>query len=110
MDMREGITNKGNQVSTTKGDSLPFDSESFKAAWDEWKTHRKEIGKKLTPTSTKKQFAALRVMGEAKAIEAISHSIKNEWKGIFPPKAATDHRQEKRSREFEEPKTKIKML
>lgn len=87
MDSREGITNNSNQVTVTKGDfpELPFQSDQFKTAWSEWETHRKEIKKKLTPSTKDKQLSALKTMGEEAAIESINKSITSGWTGIFPP-------------------------
>jgi DNA-binding MarR family transcriptional regulator len=76
------VSNKGDLI------ELPFSSESFKEAWTDWQQHRREIKKKLTPTSTKQQFKELSQMGEAAAIEAIHHSIGKGWQGIFPPSSA----------------------
>lgn len=64
---------------------LPFKSSDFAAAWADWKQHRKEIRKKLTPTSVKRQLAKLAAMGEQRAIAALNHSILNGWQGIFEP-------------------------
>lgn len=93
MDRREGITNKDYQVSTTKGDLLPFNSEGFKAAWNDWKQHRKEKRKKLTPLSINKQFKELSEIGETRAIAAINHSIKKGYEGIYEPSGAKGKQQ-----------------
>jgi hypothetical protein len=65
-------------------ESLPFPSEAFKEAWNDWQQHRREIKKKLTPKSIEKQFKELSAMGESNAIAAIDHSISKGWTGIFP--------------------------
>lgn len=67
--------------------SLPFSSDAFQTAWNEWCRHRSEIRKPLTATSTAKQLATIATIGEPRAIAAISHSIENGWQGIFEPKA-----------------------
>jgi hypothetical protein len=93
---------------------LPFESEAFRKAWEEWKQHRKEMRKPITPLSVVKSLGDLRNMGEARALEAINHSIKNGWQGIFEPskaKSATNHREEKRESEYTETKpTKLPRL
>ena len=66
---------------------LPFDSEEFRQAWDEWLQHRKEIRKKMTPLATRKALNALQEMGELQAIVAINLSISKGWTGIHQPKA-----------------------
>lgn len=54
-----------------------------KALWSEWEAHRREKGKKLTPTSTKRQIALLEAnRGQYRAI--IEKSILNGWTGLFP--------------------------
>lgn len=67
-------------------DKMPFESEAFRATWAEWEQHRKEIRKKLTPTTVKRQFKKLAEMGEARAIASLLQSIENGWTGIFEPR------------------------
>jgi hypothetical protein len=71
----------------TPGDyfPLPFQSDEFKGAWNDWKQHRIEKRKPITPLSAKKSLLELSAMGEARAIAAINHSIANGWQGIFEP-------------------------
>ncbi len=57
----------------------------FVAAWGEWAQHRKEIRKKLTPSTAEQQLKKLASMGAQRAIAAIHHSITNGWTGIFEP-------------------------
>ena len=70
---------------TTKWE-LPFDSAEFRLMWAVWEQHRKEIRKKLTPTTTRLQLKKLAAMGETRAIAALKHSIEQGWTGIFEPK------------------------
>ncbi len=71
---------------TSKDSPLPpFDSEAFGEAWRRWDQHRREIKKKLTPSTVKQQFAELAAMGEDRAITAIYHSIGKGWTGIYEP-------------------------
>lgn len=65
--------------------TLPFSSPEFLQAWTDWKTHRAEIRKPLTPTAANLQLRKLNKMTEAEAIAAIEHSINNGWQGIFDP-------------------------
>lgn len=65
---------------------LPFNSEPFQTAWNEWQKYRSEKKKKLTPTTVKMQLSKLNDMGEANAIMAINESITNGWIGLFEPK------------------------
>jgi hypothetical protein len=66
---------------------LPFESEQFREAWALWVTHRKEIKKLLTPTSTKQQLSKLKTWGETRAIAAIEHSVAGGYTGCFEPDA-----------------------
>jgi hypothetical protein len=81
-------------------------TDAFLAARDDWQTHRREIRKKLTPSAAKRQLADLAQMGEARAIAAIQHSIKQGWTGIFEDKnhdaKNQQRRAEKAGREFAE--------
>jgi DNA-binding MarR family transcriptional regulator len=62
---------------------LPFLSEEFANAWIEWETFRKEIKKKITPSTAKKQLTFLGGRGEPEAIAIINQSITNGWTGLF---------------------------
>lgn len=73
---------KSNRELFSADEILPFDSEEFREAWNEWQQHRREIKKKLTPTSIRQQLRELRDMGEAKAIDAIRFTIAKGWQGI----------------------------
>ncbi len=88
----EGIpirdTNKGTPV-----ESLPFPSESFKSAWSDWKLHRAEIKKKLTPTSITQQLRNFADWGEDRSIAAIRFTIGNGWQGIREPDAPRNSNQ-----------------
>ena len=70
------------------GPALPemLNTARFREAWAEWEKHRREIKKRLTPMAIRKQFGQLVSMGEARAVEAINHSIAQGYQGIFEPK------------------------
>lgn len=55
------------------------------AAWAAWVQHRKELGKKMTPTSVKRQ---IRFLEQYKPyhVEIIDTSIRQGWTGFFAPK------------------------
>lgn len=61
-------------------------TDAFREAWFLWQQHRKEKKNPLTPTATKQQLKKLEEMGEARAVEAIKHSIAGGYAGIFEPK------------------------
>jgi len=64
---------------------VSLQSEAFAEAWADWVVHRREIRKKLTPTSVAKQLKALEAMGRERAIRAIEHTIEMGWVGIREP-------------------------
>lgn len=70
---------------------LPFEGESFKAAWDEWLRYRGERRlPKYVPTGLKKTFTnLLNISGNnvTTAIQIINQSIENNWQGLFPVKS-----------------------
>ena len=66
---------------------VPFVSAEWTEAWAKWCRHRSELRKPLTRQATESQIAELAKMGEARAIAAIYHSLRNGWQGIFEPKA-----------------------
>lgn len=76
----------------TNTDDLPFKSELFKEAWEEWMSYRKQ--KKLpkyVPMGLKRTFKSLLKDCEnieVVAIEMIHYSISKNWQGLFRNKNA----------------------
>jgi hypothetical protein len=66
---------------------LPFVSDSFKEAWQDWEQHRKEKRKPITNTARKRQLAKLKEMGEEAALATLIHSTTQGYDGLWPPKA-----------------------
>jgi len=65
----------------------PFESDSFKKAWADYLTYRRESRMKVLPPSTvRARFHQFQAWGETAAIEAIRRAIANGWAGIFEPK------------------------
>lgn len=70
---------------------MPFVSDAFLNAWEEWLAERKE--KKIRKYTKRGAKAALtnlkKISGddEAKAIQIINQSIENGWQGFWPIKA-----------------------
>lgn len=61
---------------------LPIDSDQqFIETWTEWVIFRKEIKKKLTKSTAKKQIDFL--IKQPDPIECMNISIKNGWQGLF---------------------------
>jgi hypothetical protein len=64
-------------------------STEFLAAWENWRAHRRETHKPLTPTSERQQLAKLAEMGADRAIAALKHSTAGGYQGIYEPKSGT---------------------
>lgn len=54
-------------------------------AWGIWCASRAERKKPLTPTSVKLQIKQLEEMGHDRAVEALLHSARNGYQGVFEP-------------------------
>jgi hypothetical protein len=65
--------------------SLPFESPTFAESWANFRTHRKQIRKPLTPMAETMQLKQLAEIGEQRAIRAIEHTIAKGWQGIREP-------------------------
>ena len=73
-----------------KGVVYPFDSDTFKTAWETWLSERKERGTK-NYTERGEQAALHKLQtdsqgDEATAIQIIHQSIAQGWQGLFPLK------------------------
>ena len=88
----KGVDNPQSIVEYTKEDKtilplrafeLPFDSDNFLNSWIEWEQFRRELKKKITPSTAKKQLKFLGARAEPEAIEIINQSITNGWTGLF---------------------------
>jgi hypothetical protein len=63
-------------------------TEAFRQAWGDWLAYRRE--RRLTslkPRSVAAQLKELSEWGEVAAITSIRDSIRQQWQGLFPPKA-----------------------
>lgn len=73
---------------------LKLQTEEFKAKWQEWLIHRKQIRKTMTPASIQRQFKQFEEWGVDLSIKSINESIRNGWTGLFEPKIQTNgHKQ-----------------
>ena len=81
---------------------LVLDTDEFRKAWTEWISHRREIKKPLTPSTTRAQLDHLAGLGEKRAVAAIRHTIRKGWQGIreeiaengqTEPRMSPQHRQ-----------------
>ena len=67
-----------------------------KEIWLEWEAHRKEIKKKLTPTSLKRQMLFLAKHKEDH-VQILEQSIINGWTGLFPIQNKAPKQQSRRA-------------
>ena len=68
--------------------SFPFPScisEGFRATWESWVKHRKQIKKPLTEEQVRMQMAEFAKWGEDRSRLAIQHTIKKGWQGLREP-------------------------
>ncbi len=74
--------------SASNGASIPeiLDTPPFRTAWGEFKQHRKEGKKPMTPLAEKKMLNKAAKMGVATAIQAMDTSIRSGWTDIYEPK------------------------
>ena len=63
-----------------------LDTPDFRQAWAEWVAYRKDMKKKLSKFSIRKQLKQLAAMGEQGAIACIDHTIAKGWQGLYEPK------------------------
>lgn len=62
-----------------------LDTAEFRAAWAEFKLHREDIRKKMTPRAQRIMLNDLSKHPFV-AVKALHESIKNGWQGVFPEK------------------------
>lgn len=72
---------------------LPFDTDDFRRAWDEWIQYKKEKKQKLTPKTKEMQLRTLGAKSEREAIGMIAQSITNGWTGLFDLKKTNNGKQ-----------------
>ena len=65
---------------------VELDTPEFREAWEEWKQHRIEMRKKMTPTGSRRLLVKLATWGEERAIAAIHYSLEQGWQGLFEPR------------------------
>jgi hypothetical protein len=69
--------------------ALPFLDEVL-VSWNEWVQFRKELGKKITPSTLKKQIQFLGGRAGPEIIAIINQSIEKGWTGLFELKNKTN--------------------
>jgi len=78
----KGKERKGRKEGDAVALDLPFESEEFREAWQEWITYRKEMKKPLTNSTIKMQFKKIEDWGEQRSIKVILRCIDNSWRGL----------------------------
>jgi len=84
----------------SQGAQLPFTGEAFYKCWNQWITHCRERGTKITATQAELLFDKFKEWGETKTIESIKHSVASGWQSIqeAPQKKATKSQEEPRKK------------
>ena len=84
-------TAKDAKPAEVQGVTLPaeLETEAFRAAWADWLAYRRECKvSKYKPRAMAAQLATLAEWGHDVAIESIRQSIRQQWRGLFEPKAS----------------------
>lgn len=84
----------------SKGDSFQMPDHAcgqFRAAFEIWEEHRKQLRKPLTKVS-KDRLVAEYLDDPKRFHEAVLHSVKHGWQGLFEPKANGHHKTAKETR------------
>ena len=84
-------TAKDAKPAGVQGVTLPaeLETEAFRAAWADWLAYRRECKvSTYKPRAMAAQLAMLAEWGHDVAIESIRQSIRQQWRGLFEPKAS----------------------
>lgn len=84
-------TAKDAKPAEAQGVTLPaeLETETFRAAWADWLAYRRECKvSPYKPRALAAQMAMLAEWGHDVAIESIRQSIRQQWRGLFEPKAS----------------------
>lgn len=95
---KDSATPAGVSLQLALEESFPvnLETDAFRQAWGEWLEYRRE--RRLTiykPRSVSAQIKELSEWGEAAAITSIRDSIRQQWQGLFPPKAGIGQQAQK---------------
>lgn len=67
----------------------PLNNDEFKSIWEDFREHRKQLKSKMTAKAEAMNLKKIARHGSTKAIELLTRSIENGWKGWdFPDRAA----------------------
>ncbi len=84
-------TAKDAKPAERQGGALPseLETETFRAAWADWLAYRRECKvSTYKPRALAAQLAMMAEWGHDVAIESIRQSIRQQWRGLFEPKAS----------------------
>ena len=84
-------TAKDAKPAEAQGVTLPaeLETEAFRSAWADWLAYRRECKvSPYKPRALAAQLAMLAEWGHDVAIESIRQSIRQQWRGLFEPKAS----------------------
>jgi len=76
---------EGKEGSAAPEIPLSLNTPEFLKAWEDWKTHRREIKAPLTMKSVEMQMKDFEAWGIIRSIAAIEYTIKKGWQGIREP-------------------------
>ncbi len=87
-DQQAAPSANGSTKTTAEATTYPaaLDTPAFRRSWSEWIDYRRERRLSLRGATLARQLAFLAPFGDRAACEAIEQSIRNDWKGLFPPK------------------------
>jgi hypothetical protein len=102
---RKGKEIKGKESKVNSIVELPFNSEIFSKAWNEWKDYKKNCHKFNFKTQSSenialKQLVNLSNQNEQNAVEIINQSMANGWKGFFELKKPKQNETRDRGQEI----------
>jgi biotin operon repressor len=82
------LTIKEPSLTTSENIVIPdsLNTPEFISKWGEWIIFRRELGKKITPSTQRAQFKKLSAYSVSVAIATIDQSITAGWQGLFPIK------------------------
>ena len=84
-------TAKDAKPAEVQGVTLPagLETEAFRSAWADWLAYRRECKvSTYKPRALAAQLAMMAEWGHDVAIESIRQSIRQQWRGLFEPKAS----------------------
>lgn len=85
-----GVGEKRSSIKNSTVIPPGLDLPEFRAVWEKWLAHRKQMRKQMTIHAQDLKLLELSAMGAQRATAAVSYSLANGWQGIFEPKEANE--------------------